>query len=65
MVVCVGESLTEPDACELVVTVREDEPAAAVMVIPVALLACQVKVTLCPELIEVELAEKFTVGSVL
>lgn len=61
--VCVGESLTDPDACELVVSVRVEEPAVAVMVTDVALLACQLSVTLCPLVIEVGLAESVTLGA--
>ena len=49
--VCLGESFTFPAACELVVTVREIEPEEAVMVTDVALVACQVNVTICPAVI--------------
>lgn len=61
--VCVGESLTDPDACELVVTVRVEEPAVAVMVTDVASVACQLSVTLCPLVIEVGLAASVTLGA--
>jgi hypothetical protein len=46
------------------VTVRVDEPLLAVMVTEVELVACQLKVTLWPLMMEVALAEKVTVGSV-
>jgi hypothetical protein len=58
----VGESLTLPDACELVVTVREPEPVEAVIVTDVAFVVCQFKVTLCPAVIAVAFAEKARVG---
>lgn len=59
---CVGASFTEPDACELVVTVRVEEPAVAVIVNDVAFVDCQVRVTLCPVLMEVGLAASVTLG---
>ena len=43
---------------------RVDAPAAAVMVTDVAFVVCQFNVTLCPELIELELAEKVRAGLV-
>jgi hypothetical protein len=43
--------------------VRLEEPADAVMVTDVALVACQLSVTLCPLLMEFVLAEKVTVGA--
>src|SRR6266567_3324495 len=52
VVVCVGESATLPAACELVVTVRVEAPAVAVIVTDVAFVACQFNVTLCPALME-------------
>jgi len=58
----VGASFTEPDTCELVVTVRVEEPAVAVIVTDVALVDCQVRVTLCPVLMEVGLAARLTLG---
>jgi hypothetical protein len=61
-VVCDGESVTLPDACELFTTVRDALPALAVMVIEDALLACHVSVTLCPAPIDVLLAEKVKLG---
>lgn len=61
--VCVGESLTVPDASELVVTFRVVDPAVAVIVIDVAPDVCHVNVTLCPEAIELALAEKTRVGA--
>lgn len=63
--VCVGESFTVPDACELVVRVRVEEPAEAVIVTDVAFVACQVSVTLCPLLIEAGLAASVTLGAEL
>ena len=57
-----GESFTVPDAFELDMTVRVDVPAVAVIVTEVAFVACQVRVTLCPAVIEVMLAEKVRVG---
>lgn len=60
--VCVGESLTLPEACELVDTVRTLEPAVAVMVTEVAFDDCQLSVTLCPLVIVLALAVKVTVG---
>ncbi len=60
--VCVGESVTLPDACELLVTVRDALPAVAVIVTDVALVDCHVRVTLCPLPIEVLLAENVSVG---
>jgi hypothetical protein len=55
-------SVTEPAICELVVNVRADDPAVAVIVIDVASVACQFRVTLCPELTEFVFAEKTKVG---
>jgi hypothetical protein len=43
--------------------VRLEEPAAALMVTDVALVVCQLSVTLCPLLMEFVLAEKITVGA--
>lgn len=57
-----GESVTLPEACELVVTVRVDEPAVAVIVTEVALLDCQFSVTVCPALMAPELAENTRSG---
>lgn len=57
-----GESVTLPVACELVVTVRVDEPAVAVMVTELALALCQLSVTVCPALIAPELAENTRSG---
>ena len=54
--VWVGESVTVPDACELDVTVRVVLPAVAVIVTVVAFVACQLRVMLCPEVIDVGLA---------
>jgi hypothetical protein len=64
-VVCVGESLTLPDAWDVEVSVRVELPAVAVIVSAVAFIICQLSVTLCPALIELTLAEKIRVGSVL
>ena len=60
--VWVGESVTLPEAFELVVTVRVDEPAVAVIVTDVALADCQFSVTVCPALIAPELAENTRSG---
>ena len=57
-------SVTEPATFELVINVRADEPAVAVIVTDVALVAFQFSVTLCPELIELVFAEKTRVGGV-
>src|SRR6266851_4447472 len=62
VVVCIGESFTFPEACELVVRVREVEPEEAVMVTDMAFVACQVNVTICPAVIAFVLAEKIIVG---
>ena len=62
VVVCVGESVTFPEACELVITVREAEPEEPVMVTDVAFVACQVKVTICPAVIAFVLTEKNMAG---
>ena len=56
--------MTEPATFELVINVRADEPAVAVIVTDVALVAFQFSVTLCPELMELVLAEKTRVGGV-
>jgi hypothetical protein len=58
----VGESEILPDACELLVTVRDAPPAAAVIVTDEAFVVCHVSVTLCPLAIEVLLAENVRVG---
>jgi hypothetical protein len=59
----VGESLTVPEACEVVVMVRVEDPAVAVIVTDVALEDCQVSVTFCPALMDVGLAERVTLGA--
>lgn len=61
--VCDGESVTLPDACELFTTVRDALFALAVIVTDDALLACHVRVTLCPVPIDVLLAEKVRLGA--
>ncbi|HKV91569.1 MAG TPA: hypothetical protein VJW20_03360 [Candidatus Angelobacter sp.] len=61
-VVCVGESATLPDACELLVTVRDAPPAAAVIMTDDAFVVCHDSVTLCPLLIELLLAENVRLG---
>lgn len=61
--VCDGESVTLPDACELFTTVRDALPAFAMIVIEDALVACHVSVTLCPAPIDVLLAEKVRLGA--
>lgn len=63
MVVLLGESVMLPDACELVVTVRVEDPAVAVIVTDVAFTVCQFKVTLLPASIDAALAEKISVGA--
>ena len=65
VVVCVGESVMVPEAFELVVRVRVEEPAAPVIVTDVAFVVCQVSVTLCPSAIDLALADSVTVGAVL
>ncbi len=62
-VVCVGESLMLPDAFELVVRVRIEDPAAAVIVTEVALDDCQFRVTGCPDVIDFALAVSVMVGT--
>jgi hypothetical protein len=62
-VVCCGESVTLPDACELVTTVRDALFAFAVIMTDDALLACHVSVTLCPVPIDVLLAENVRLGA--
>lgn len=62
MVVCVGESVTVPDAWALVVTVRVEDPAAAVIVTDVAFVLCQLSVTLCPVSIDAGLTTRLMVG---
>jgi len=55
--------LTDPDACELVVTVRVEAPAVAVIVTEVASVDCHDSVTLCPLVIDAELAASVTLGA--
>lgn len=63
VVVCVGESLTLPATCGTVATVRgADVPAAAVMVTEVAFVLCHARLTLCPAMIVLGVAERVTVG---
>ena len=62
VVVCVGESFTVPAACELTVTVRGVEPVEAVMVTEVELVACQLSVTLCPDVMVFVFGEKIKLG---
>ena len=57
-----GASVMLPEASELVVSVRVDEPAVAVIVTEVAFTACQVRVTLCPASMAAALAEKTSDG---
>jgi hypothetical protein len=54
--------VTEPVSCELVVNVRVEDPVVALMVVEVAFVACQFRVTLCPILIAFAFAEKTRVG---
>jgi len=65
VVVCVGESLTLPEAWDVEVSVRVALPAVAVIVTAAAFVVCQLRVTLCPALIELALAEKMRVGAAL
>jgi len=58
----VGASVMLPEASELVVSVRVDEPAVAVIVTEVAFTACQVRVRLCPASMAAALAEKTSEG---
>ena len=51
-----------PDACELLVTVRDVPPAAAVIITDDAFVVCHDSVTLCPLAIEVLLAENVRLG---
>ncbi len=51
-----GESLTLPVACELVVTVRVEVPAVAVIVMDVALVVIQLKTVGCPVVTDVGVA---------
>jgi hypothetical protein len=60
----VGESLTLPDAFELVVTVRVVVPAVAVIVKESAFDDCHFRVTLWPEVMDLESADNDTVGTV-
>ena len=60
-----GASFTDPEASELVVRVRVEEPAEAVIVTDVAFVACQVSVTLCPLLTDAGLAASVTLGAEL
>jgi hypothetical protein len=62
VVVSVGESLTVPDPCELVVTVRVAVPLVAVIVTESAFEDCQLRVTLWPDVMDFELADNDTVG---
>jgi hypothetical protein len=64
VVVAVGASVILPDACELVVTVRVVVPAVAVIVTESAFDDCQVSVTFWPDVMELELADRDTVGGV-
>jgi hypothetical protein len=64
-VVFVGESLTLPEGWDVEGSVRVELPAVAVIVTAVAFVVCQLRVTLCPALIELTLAEKTRVGAVL
>ena len=52
-----------PESGDPFTILRVEDPADAVMVTDIALDACQVSVTLWPVLIEVELAERVTVGA--
>ncbi|HET9304596.1 MAG TPA: hypothetical protein VFO46_01085 [Candidatus Sulfotelmatobacter sp.] len=63
--VCAGESFTLPEAWDVPESVRVALPAVAVIVTAVAFVVCQLRVTLCPALIELALAEKMRVGAAL
>lgn len=65
VVVCAGESFTLPEAWDVPGSVRVELPAVAVIVTEVAFVVCQLRVTLCPALIEFTLAEKMRVGAAL
>ena len=62
--VWLGVSVTDPEASELVVRVRVDDPPFAVTVTDVAFVACQLRVTLWPALMEFAFAEKIKAGGV-
>ena len=62
VVVSVGESVTLPDTCELVVTVRVLVPAVAVTVTELAFDDCHFKVTVWPDVMDFESAVSETVG---
>ena len=57
--------MTDPDTCELVVRVRVEEPAEAVIVTDDAFAVCHVSMTLWPLLIEAGLAASVTLGAEL
>jgi hypothetical protein len=63
VVVAVGESWTLPESWVPLTSVRDDEPAAAVIVTAVALLDCHFRVTLWPVLSVFALAESVTAGA--
>lgn len=65
VVVCVGESFILPEVFDVDFNVRVELPAVAVIVTAVAFVVCQLRVTLCPALIELTLAEKMRVGAAL
>jgi len=58
----VGVSVTLPDACGLVVRVFVEDPAVAVIETDVALVLCQLTVTLCPGLMDAGLTDSVMVG---
>ena len=60
-----GESFTLPERFVPLTSVRVDVPAVAVMVTAVAFVDCQLRVTLCPVLSEVVLAERVIAGVAL
>jgi len=53
-----------PDACELVIRVRVEDPLVAVIVMEVDALAVQLRETLCPTVTVVGLADNAMVGTV-
>lgn len=55
--------MTVPEPCEVVVRVRVEDPAVAVIVTEVAFEDCQVSVTFCPALMDVGVAKRVTLGA--
>lgn len=55
--------MTVPDACDVVVMVRVEDPAVAVIVTEVALEVFHVSVTACPALMDAGVAVSVTLGA--